>query len=55
MGKELAEIVSEANIMIVPTDVSRLDEVVRLRDKVYEAWGEVRITTLSSIRLLLHA
>ena len=45
VGKELADIIGEANIMIIPTDVSKLEEVVRLRDKVYEAWGEVRITT----------
>ena len=56
MGKELAHIVGEANIMIVPTDVSKLEDVVRLRDKVYEAWGEVRTTTLSSLLpRLLHA
>jgi len=43
VGKELAHIVGEANIMIVPTDVSKLEDVVRLRDKVYEAWGEVAV------------
>ncbi len=31
--------------MIIPTDVSKLEEVVRLKDKVYDTWGEVRITT----------
>ena len=56
VGKELARIVGEANILIVPTDVSKLEDVVRLRDKVYEVWGEVRITTLSSLLpRLLHA
>ncbi|KAF8631058.1 hypothetical protein AX15_002664 [Amanita polypyramis BW_CC] len=43
VGKELADIVGEANILIVPTDVSKLIEVTRLRDKVYEAWGEVAV------------
>ncbi|KAF8349408.1 hypothetical protein F5887DRAFT_946004 [Amanita rubescens] len=43
VGKELADIVGEANIMIIPTDVSKLEEVVRLRDKVYEAWAEVTV------------
>jgi len=28
-------------VLVVPTDVSKLDDVVRLRDRVYEAWGEV--------------
>jgi hypothetical protein len=28
-------------LLVVPTDVSVLDEVVRLRDRVYETWGEV--------------
>ena len=40
-GKEVAAIVGEANVLVVPTDVSNLEQVVRLRDKVYEAWGEV--------------
>ena len=56
VGKELARIIGEANIMIVPTDVSNLEDVARLRDKVYEAWGEVRTTTMSSLLpRLLHA
>jgi len=42
-GKVLAEEVGEANVLVVPTDVSKLDEVVRLRDRVYEAWGEVAV------------
>ncbi|KAI0072034.1 NAD-P-binding protein, partial [Panus rudis PR-1116 ss-1] len=33
----------DSNVLAVPTDVSKLDEVVRLRDRVYEAWGEVAI------------
>ena len=40
-GKEVAAIVGEANVLVVPTDVSKLEDVVRLRDKVYELWGEV--------------
>ncbi|PFH54041.1 hypothetical protein AMATHDRAFT_136617 [Amanita thiersii Skay4041] len=43
VGKELAAIVGEVNVLVVPTDVSKLEEVVRLRDKVYEAWGEVAV------------
>jgi len=43
VGKTLAREVGEANVLVVPTDVSQLEEVVRLRDRVYEAWGEVRI------------
>lgn len=41
VGKDVAKIVGDANVLVVPTDVSKLDEVVRLRDKVYEQWGEV--------------
>ncbi|KAF8627472.1 hypothetical protein AX17_006284 [Amanita inopinata Kibby_2008] len=43
VGKEVAAIVGEANVLVVPTDVSKLDEVIQLRDKVYEAWGEVAV------------
>jgi len=48
VGKALAEIVGEANVLVVPTDVSKLEEVVRLRDKVYEDWGEVSSTICST-------
>ncbi|KAH7926489.1 NAD(P)-binding protein [Leucogyrophana mollusca] len=42
-GKEVAAIVGDANVLVIPTDVSKIEEVVRLRDKVYEAWGEVAV------------
>lgn len=42
VGQELISTIGESNVLIIPTDVSKLDEVVRLRDKVYETWGEVR-------------
>jgi len=42
-GKILVGEVGEANVLVVPTDVSQLNEVVRLRDRVYEAWGEVAV------------
>ncbi|KAF9483444.1 NAD(P)-binding protein [Pholiota conissans] len=43
VGKEVGKIVGEANVLVVPTDVSKLEEVVKLRDRVYEAWGEVAV------------
>ncbi|KAL4069972.1 hypothetical protein V8B97DRAFT_1871922 [Scleroderma yunnanense] len=42
-GKEVAAIAGDANVLVIPTDVSKIGEVVRLRDKVYEAWGEVAV------------
>ena len=42
-GKQVAAIVGEANVLVIPTDVSKFEEVVRLRDKVYDTWGEVSI------------
>lgn len=44
-GKEISTIAGDANVLVVPTDVSKIEEVVRLRDRVYEAWGEVRLRT----------
>ena len=41
LGRGLVKIAGEGNVLVVPTDVAKLDEVVRLRDKVYEVWGEV--------------
>ncbi|KAG7088764.1 hypothetical protein E1B28_012730 [Marasmius oreades] len=43
VGKEVAAIVGDANVLVIATDVSQLDQVRRLKDKVYEAWGEVAV------------
>ncbi|KAF8895092.1 hypothetical protein BD779DRAFT_1668441 [Infundibulicybe gibba] len=48
-GKQLATMVGAANVLVVPTDVAQLEQVVRLRDKVYEAWGEVRRVSSISV------
>jgi len=42
-GKEVAAITGDANVLAIPTDVSKIGDVQRLRDKVYEAWGEVAV------------
>jgi len=43
VGKTLRGLIGEANVLVVPTDVSKLNEVQTLRDRVYEAWGEVAV------------
>ncbi|KAE9391799.1 NAD(P)-binding protein [Gymnopus androsaceus JB14] len=43
VGKQVAAIVGEANVLVVPTDVSKIDQVVSFKDKVYEQWGEVAV------------
>ena len=43
LAEELVAAHGHTNVLNVPTDVSKLDEVVRLRDRVYEAWGEVSV------------
>lgn len=45
IGQELIELLGAQNVLIIPTDVSKLDQVVRLKDKVYDTWGEVRKTS----------
>lgn len=45
IGQELIEMLGAQNVLIIPTDVSKLDQVVRLKDKVYDTWGEVRKTS----------
>ena len=47
-SKELCRAHGEGNVLAVPTDVSKLEDVVRLRDRVYEAWGEVRVVRRGS-------
>jgi hypothetical protein len=42
-AKELCATYGEGNVLALPTDVSKLEDVERLRDRVYEAWGEVRV------------
>ncbi|KAI9573507.1 NAD(P)-binding protein [Boletus coccyginus] len=42
-AEEVAAIVGDANVLVIPTDVSKIGDVQRLRDKVYEAWGEVAV------------
>jgi len=42
-AEDVIELVGDANVLYFPADVSQLDEVVRLKDRVYEAWGEVAV------------
>jgi enoyl-[acyl-carrier-protein] reductase (NADH) len=49
-GKEVAAIVGDANVLVIPTDVSKIADVQRLREKVYEAWGEVSSLRYMAIR-----
>lgn len=42
VGEELVEVVGKQNVLIVPTDVSDLEQVVKLKEKVYDNWGEVK-------------
>jgi NAD(P)-dependent dehydrogenase (short-subunit alcohol dehydrogenase family) len=43
LAAELGAAHGESNVLAVETDVSKLDEVVRLRDRVYDSWGEVAV------------
>lgn len=51
-GRQVAAIVGAPNLLIVPTDVSKKDQVENLRDKVYEAWGEVSVCFYCGARRL---
>jgi hypothetical protein len=42
LGREIATKVGQKNVLVVPTDVRSLEQVQRLKDKAYEAFGEVR-------------
>lgn len=50
VGKELAATIGEGNVLIVPTDVSKLEQVQALSKRVYDAWGEVRIRATSEVQ-----
>jgi len=40
---EVSSIVGAPNVLAIPTDVGNLDEVVKLKEKVFEAWDEVTV------------
>ena len=40
-AQEVADIIGQANVITVPTDVSKFDSVVQFREKIYDSWGEV--------------
>jgi NADP-dependent 3-hydroxy acid dehydrogenase YdfG len=41
--EEVSPIVGASNILAMPIDVANLDEVVKLKEKVFEAWDEVAV------------
>jgi hypothetical protein len=51
-AKTVVGLIGEANVLVVPTNVAKLDEVVKLKDKVYEAWGEVSFPACLSSDIL---
>ena len=55
LAAELGAAHGETNVLAVATDVSRLEEVVRLRERVYEAWGEVGRRFRFRLRFVLRA
>lgn len=40
--KEVSSIVGASNVLAYPVDVANLDEVVKFKEKVFEAWDEVQ-------------
>jgi len=42
--KELSKTIGEQNLIAVVCDVSNIEDVRKLRERVFEAWGEVRAT-----------
>jgi len=41
--QEFVKTLGEQNVIAVPTDVSKIDDVQKLKDIVYETWGEVAV------------
>jgi hypothetical protein len=46
LGHELSAMIGRDNVLVLPTDVAELAQVIKLRDKVYDTWGEVSISVL---------
>lgn len=43
--KEVSPIVGASNVLALSIDVANLDEVIKLKEKVFEAWDEVQFHT----------
>jgi len=39
---EVSLIVGVPNVLAIPIDVANLDEVIKLKERIFEAWDEVR-------------
>jgi hypothetical protein len=48
-GKQIAAIAGEQNVITVPTDVSKMEEVMRLKERAYDAFGEVSCARLAPL------
>lgn len=46
VGREVESIVGSNNLLVIPTDVSKLEQVQNLKDKVLDKWGEVSYVLL---------
>ena len=51
-AEEVSLIVGASNVLANPVDVAVLDEVVRFKEKVFEAWDEVRPQISLSLKCL---
>ncbi|KAJ3562501.1 hypothetical protein NP233_g9531 [Leucocoprinus birnbaumii] len=43
VGRELEELIGKPNVLAIPTDVSKIDQVVRFKNQIYDTWGEVGV------------
>ena len=41
--EEVSSIIGASNVLATPIDVANLDEVIKLKEKVFEAWDEVQL------------
>lgn len=42
-SEEVSPIVGKDNVLADPVDVANLDEVVKFKEKIFEAWDEVQL------------
>jgi hypothetical protein len=50
---ELVKTLGEQNVISVVTDVSKLEDVKKLSNTVFDQWGEVRFTLLCRLKAIL--
>lgn len=52
--KEVSSIIGQSNVLARSVDVANLDDVIKFKGEVFEAWDEVQLLFLPLIEVLMY-